>query len=38
MSMKEYPTLAEAIVALIRATDPAEPVVPEPITIETGPG
>jgi hypothetical protein len=38
MSMKQYPTRAEAIDALLRATDPVEPVAPEPFTIETGPG
>jgi hypothetical protein len=36
-SEKLYPTRAEAIVALLRATDP-EPFVPDPVTIETGPG
>jgi hypothetical protein len=35
MSMKQYPSRAEAIDALIRATIPVEPFVPEPIRVET---
>jgi hypothetical protein len=35
MSMKQYSSRTEAIDALIRATIPAEPFVPKPITVET---
>jgi hypothetical protein len=34
-SMKQYPTRAEAIAVLLRATDPVEMFVPEPVTVET---
>jgi hypothetical protein len=37
-SMKQYPSWAEAIDALIRATNSLQSFMPEPVTIETGQG